>query len=44
VPQFTRRLHEWRLADGSQIYWARALGAARLGHPATTTVDFIAQR
>lgn len=27
----TRRLHEWRLADGSEGYWAALLGAARLG-------------
>lgn len=27
---FTRRLHEWRLADGSEGWWNRLLGAARL--------------
>lgn len=26
----TRRLHEWRLADGSEGFWAQALGTARL--------------
>ncbi|RZT36369.1 acyl-CoA dehydrogenase family protein [Cupriavidus agavae] len=25
---FTRRLHAWRLADGSERYWAREIGAA----------------
>jgi alkylation response protein AidB-like acyl-CoA dehydrogenase len=44
VQLFTRRLHEWRLADGSEVYWARVLGMARLGQPGTPTVDFIAQR
>ena len=28
---FTRRLHAWRLADGSEGYWAAQLGTARLG-------------
>lgn len=28
---FTRRLHEWRLADGAETYWNRTLGAVRLG-------------
>ena len=27
---YTRRLHEWRLADGSESYWARLLGTERL--------------
>jgi len=27
---FTRRLYEWRLADGAETYWNRALGAIRL--------------
>ena len=26
----TRRLHEWRLADGSEGYWSRELGRVRL--------------
>ena len=25
---FTRRLHAWRLADGSERYWARVIGEA----------------
>lgn len=37
---FTRRLHEWRLADGSESYWNRKLGALRLA-AATGSMDFI---
>lgn len=37
---FTRRLHEWRLADGSESYWNRKLGALRLT-AATGSMDFI---
>lgn len=36
----TRRLHEWRLADGSEGYWNGVLGAARLADPAGS-VDWI---
>lgn len=36
----TRRLHEWRLSDGSEGYWSRALGAARLASDAGS-VDFV---
>lgn len=39
----TRRLHEWRLADGSDGYWARRLGEARLGSAAATSIDFVRQ-
>ena len=37
---YTRRLHEWRLADGSESYWNRVLGAIRLGDTAGS-VDFV---
>lgn len=37
----TRRLHGWRLADGSESYWAQVLGDLRLGSPATPTADFV---
>lgn len=37
---FTRRLHEWRLADGSESCWAQALGALRLQSTATSA-DFV---
>lgn len=36
----TRRLHEWRLADGSEGYWEKLLGAARLASP-DATVDWV---
>jgi acyl-CoA dehydrogenase len=36
----TRRLHEWRLADGSEGYWSKLLGEARLGGTAQT-VDWV---
>lgn len=37
---FTRRLYEWRLADGSENYWNRRLGALRLASEAGS-VDFV---
>jgi acyl-CoA dehydrogenase len=40
---FTRRLHEWRLADGAETYWNRLLGAVRLGAP-IGSVDFVRTR
>ena len=40
---YTRRLHEWRLADGSESYWNRLLGAARLTD-AGRSVDFVRAR
>ncbi|WP_420381808.1 acyl-CoA dehydrogenase family protein [Novosphingobium sp.] len=36
----TRRLHEWRLSDGSEGYWSAVLGEARLNDPAST-VDWV---
>lgn len=29
----TRRLHAWRLADGSETYWGRVIGEAVCGYP-----------
>lgn len=40
---FTRRLHEWRLADGSETYWNRLLGAARLADPGRS-VDYVREQ
>ena len=40
VQLFTRRLHEWRLADGSEGYWNRQLGEVRLAS-AAGSVDFV---
>jgi len=37
---YTRRLHEWRLTDGSESYWNRLLGAARLAD-GRGSVDYI---
>jgi alkylation response protein AidB-like acyl-CoA dehydrogenase len=37
---YTRRLHEGRLADGSESYWNRLLGAARLAD-ARGSVDYV---
>jgi acyl-CoA dehydrogenase len=36
----TRRLHEWRLADGGPSYWANTLGQAFLASP-SNSIDFI---
>lgn len=41
---YSRRLHEWRLADGAEAYWARILGKRRLGEADRTSVDFIRER
>lgn len=38
----TRRLHGWRLADGSESLWAARLGQMHLGQ-AHSTLDFIRQ-
>lgn len=37
---YTRRLHEWRLADGSESHWAQRLGAMRLADP-RDSVDWV---
>jgi acyl-CoA dehydrogenase len=37
----TRRLHEWRLADGSESYWASILGDARTRAGPQASADFI---
>lgn len=36
----TRRLHEWRLADGGPSFWASHMGQARLAKP-LTSVEFV---
>ena len=38
---FTRRLHEWRLADGSESYWAGQIGALRISAPQSSSLDFV---
>lgn len=37
---YTRRLYEWRLADGSETYWNRLLGATRLADD-RGSVDYV---
>lgn len=41
---YTRRMREFRLADGSEGYWAGLLGGSRLANAAENSVDFIRQR
>lgn len=41
---YSRRLHEWRLADGSESYWAALLGHVRLTSAPCSSVDFIRER
>lgn len=37
---YTRRLHAWRLADGSESYWNRLLGELRLSN-GSSSVDWV---
>ena len=41
---FTRRLHEWRLAFGSESFWNEQIGQSLLESRARGTVDFIRAR
>ena len=41
---YTRRLARWRLSFGSETYWQRYLGNARLAAPDATSVDFVRRR
>lgn len=38
---FTRRLHEWRMAAGSEGFWAGILGAKRLERAQSRSVDYV---
>lgn len=38
---YTKPLHAWRIATGSESYWAMQLGALRLASPDTPSVDFV---
>lgn len=40
---YTRRLHEWRLAYGSESYWNHELGSILLAGPHGTILEFIRQ-
>ncbi|MDM0103459.1 acyl-CoA dehydrogenase family protein [Variovorax sp. J22R24] len=37
---YSRRLHEWRMADGSEAWWNRIVGEAVLAHSATSILQF----
>jgi alkylation response protein AidB-like acyl-CoA dehydrogenase len=37
----TRRLHEWRLAHGSEVYWYRTLGRLAIGSREPLVADFV---
>ena len=41
---YTRRLHEWRMADGSEAYWNRIVGEALLAQPRQTVLDFVKEK
>jgi len=38
---YTRRLHEWRMAHGSEIYWHRMVGEVLLASDNKPVVDFV---
>ena len=38
---YSRRLHEWRMADGSEAYWNRVVGDALLGGAAPSVLQFV---
>ncbi|MFM0505604.1 acyl-CoA dehydrogenase family protein [Paraburkholderia caffeinilytica] len=40
LQRYTRRLHEWRMADGSEAFWNRMVGKAILTQTQATIVDF----
>ncbi|ARS26109.1 acyl-CoA dehydrogenase family protein [Sphingomonas sp. KC8] len=44
VQLHTRRLREWRLADGGERYWAERLGYARLAAAGMSSLDFVRTR
>ncbi|HSW17438.1 MAG TPA: acyl-CoA dehydrogenase family protein [Ramlibacter sp.] len=37
---YSRRLHEWRMADGSEAWWNRVVGEALLGSATPTVLQF----
>ena len=38
---FSRRLHEWRLCAGSEVFWNRRIGSAMIDSKEDRIVDFI---
>ena len=41
LQRIVRPLHEWRMAAGSESYWARILGQSRVAVPNAPSVDFV---
>jgi acyl-CoA dehydrogenase len=41
---YSRRLHEWRMADGSETYWNGIVGEALLAEPQQTVLDFMKEQ
>jgi alkylation response protein AidB-like acyl-CoA dehydrogenase len=41
---YIRRLHEWRMAEGSEAYWNRVVGEALLAQPQQTVLDFVQEQ
>jgi hypothetical protein len=41
LQRYTRRLHEWRLAHGSESYWNSVLGQQVLASPHALLTDFV---
>jgi len=38
---YSRRLHEWRMADGSEAWWNRIVGEAMIGNAAPSVLQFV---
>src|SRR5262249_40901296 len=38
---FVRRLYEWRITEGSEIYWALRLGSEHLRGRCASSIDFV---
>lgn len=38
---YSRRLHEWRLADGAESYWNRIVGESLIGHALPSVLQFM---
>ncbi|MDM0025538.1 acyl-CoA dehydrogenase family protein [Variovorax saccharolyticus] len=38
---YSRRLHEWRMADGSEAWWNRIVGEAMLGASGRSVLQFV---
>lgn len=38
---FTRRLHEWRISEGSETYWNGVVGQALLAQPGRGAAEFV---